>query len=242
MGLYDLLEQQHHSPLKTDWKPAVLAGISLGLIAWTSQYYLYMVLFISLVFGLGYLVFTDWKIIAKKSFWINGLVMGLWALPLVGIAISPYVMLARQGGLPNREIGITEMYSASPTDFFLPSTLHFLWGSWVGSAFNRDMWVEGTLYVGVIALTLAVIGFIKRKETRHSHLMPVLLLSILVATILAMGIDFHWNGEVVRVATPSFLSSWVNKENMPIVLPGFFLFKYFPFFCQTTGTDAFWCL
>jgi hypothetical protein len=140
--------------------------------------------------------------------------------------------LARQGGLPDRQIGITEMYSASPTDFILPSTLHFIWGQWVGTTFNRDMWVEGTLYVGVVALALAVVAYIKRKESRHAHLMPVLLVSILTATILAMGIDLHWNGEVVHISTPSFLMHFVGKDSMPIVLPGYFLFKYFPFFAK----------
>ena len=232
MGLYDLLEQNRVRPERSNWKPAILAGISLGLIGWTSQYYLYMTLFISLAFALTYIIRVNWKMITRKLFWLNWMVMGLAALPLVGVAILPYVTLAGQGGLPDRGIGITEMYSASPTDFVLPSTLHFIWGQWVGATFNRDMWVEGTLYVGMVALVLAVIAWLKRKESRHVHLMPALLVSILTATILAMGIDLHWNGEVVRLATPSFLIPLIGKENFPIVLPGFFLFKYFPFFAK----------
>ena len=232
MGLVDLLIQPQAEGGKLNWKPALLAGFALGLIAWTSQYYLYMALFISLVFILGYPLFSGWKVLLTKSFWAKWLLMGACALPLVAIAIFPYVMLSRQGGLPDRNIGVTEMYSASPTDFILPPTFHFIWGAWVGSTFNRQMWVEGTLYVGLAALALAVVAVIGGRRSRWRALILTTLAAMLTATILAMGIDLHWNGEVVRAAVPGFLGGFIKGTAAPIPLPGYFLFKYFPFFAK----------
>jgi hypothetical protein len=232
MGLTDLLLKPRQSNGKINWKAALLAGLSLGLIGWTSQYYLYMALFISLVFIVGYPILTGWKTIFTKSFWINLVIMGAAALPLVGIAIAPYVMLSRQGGLPDRNMGVTEMYSASPTDFFLPSTLHFIWGNWVGQTFNREMWIEGTLYVGVIALILAAIAILTSKKSPYRSLIIITSFATLAAVILAMGIDLHWNGEVVKVAVPALLKGWIKSDTTVIPLPGYYLFKYFPFFAK----------
>ena len=232
MGLVELLVKPKQPDGKINWKAGVLAGVSLGLIAWTSQYYLYMALFISLVFILGYPILTGWKSMLTKAFWANLVITGAVALPLVGIAIFPYVMLARQGGLPDRTMGITEMYSASPTDFILPPTFHFIWGAWIGQIFNREMWVEGTLYVGVIALILAVIAVLTSKKSANRPLIVISALAILTATILAMGIDLHWNGNVVRVAVPALFKGLIKSDTTVIPLPGYFLFKYFPFFAK----------
>ena len=110
-----------------------------------------------------YVFIIDRKVLRQKKFWMGWLAAGLVALPLVAVAIAPYVSLAGQGELPDRELGIVRPYSAGLTDFLLPSTDHFLWGAWVGQHFNRDMWVEGTLYVGLISTILAVFAWIKRR-------------------------------------------------------------------------------
>ena len=56
------------------------------------------------------------------------------------------------------------MSSASPTDFILPSTDHFLFGVWVMQHFDRSLWIEGTFYVGAAALALGIVAFIFRKK------------------------------------------------------------------------------
>ena len=239
MGLVDLLTHPVQANGKLNWKPALLAGLSLGLIGWTSQYYLYMAFFISLVFILGYPLLSGWRVLLTKAFWANLVILGGAALPLIGIAVYPYLMLSGQGGLPDRSIGIAELYSASPTDFILPSTLHFIWGQWVGATFNRDMWVEGTLYVGVIALALAVFALVTSRKNPFRPLILTAVLAMVVATILAMGIDLHWNGEAVKLAVPTFLSGVIKAPAVPIPLPGYFLFKYFPFFAKLRALNRF---
>jgi hypothetical protein len=47
-----------------------------------------------------------------------------------------------------------------------------------------------------------------------------------------MGTDLHWNGAPVEIPTPAFLQSRWDKPTLPIPLPGWVLFKYFPFFAK----------
>ncbi len=221
-----------HSASRSWWKAALLTGVSLGLIGLTSQYYLYMALLVSAFLAFVYLAFLNRRRLLQPAFWRQALIAGVVAAPLVAVAVAPYVLLNQQGGLPDRNLGIVSMYSASPTDFVLPSTDHFLWGDWVGSHFDRDMWVEGTLYVGVVALALAVVGFLRRKQLGHRHLMALLLWGSALAFLLALGTNLHWNGQPVSIHTPAFLSGLISRPEIPIPLPGYALFRYFPFYAK----------
>jgi hypothetical protein len=204
----------------------------LGLIGWTSQYYLYMTLILSAFVAAYALIFINRGLLRRKTFWQQIGVMGLAALPLVAIAVAPYVTLSQQGGLPDRNMGVVRPYSASPTDFILPSTDHFLWGQWVGENFNRDLWIESTLYVGAVSLGLAALAWFKRKTLAQKNLLTLLLAGGVLSVILAMGTDVHWLGQPVELPTPAFLQRWVARERIPLVLPGYFLFQYFPFYAK----------
>lgn len=227
-GFCDLLQAREFR-----WKPALLAGVGLGLIALTSQYYLYMSLLISAFMAFVYLIFLNRKQLTSRSFWKGVGAAVLAALPLVGVAVAPFVLLAQQGGLPDRNLGIVRMYSASPTDFFLPSTDHFLWGRWIGTHFNRDVWVEGTLYIGAVALVLALIAWWRRKQSGQAHLMLMLLWGAALAFLLAMGTDFHWLSQPVTLTLPEFLARLLHRSGeVPLALPGYFLFLHFPFYAK----------
>jgi len=227
MGLFEIVEAR-----RWNWKPAVVAGIALGLIGLTSQYYLYMCLIITAVMVLAQLVWIDrsrWK---DWLFWKHLMLAGFVSLPLIIAAVAPFVSLSQQGGLPDRNISIVRPYSASPTDFLLPSTDHFLWGSWVGANFNRDLWIEATLYIGLVAGILALLAWIKRKDSPHQLVIKMMVVGTLLAVILAMGIDFHWNAESVLIRVPDFLADRLGRTEVPIPLPGFVLFYTFPFYAK----------
>jgi hypothetical protein len=232
-GLLEILQQQNKAvPVNAWWKPAVLAGVMLGLIGWTSQYYLYMTVLVTGWMVLVYLVFFArfrWR---EWGFWRQFVLMGLVALPLIVIAVMPYMMLFQQGGLPDRNISLVRMYSASPTDFLLPSTDHFLWGKWVGEHFNRQMWVEGTLYIGVVSFVLAVLAFLRRHQMGRSQMLALCAWGAGFAFVLAMGIDLHWNGQSVEIPLPTALSTLLGRTEAPIPLPGYVLFYVFPFFAK----------
>jgi hypothetical protein len=216
----------------TNQNSIIKTGFGLGLIALTSQYYLYMTILIAAFIFVVYLIFFNKTVWREWTFWKNWLIAGLVALPLIAIAVAPYVSLAGQGELPDRELGIVRPYSAGLTDFILPSTDHFLWGRWVGDNFNRDLWIEGTLYVGLVTTALAIYAWAKRKG---SHLKPMLVLMVVggaLSLLLAMGTDIHWNGAPFELPTPAFAQTFYDKPTIPIPLPGLLLFKYFPFYAK----------
>ncbi|MHC1783401.1 MAG: hypothetical protein AB9891_11730 [Anaerolineaceae bacterium] len=227
MGLFELLQGR-----KFTWRPVLLTGIFLGLIALTSQYYLFMTLLVSAFAALVYLVFQNRTQLKNGQFWKALAIAGLVSAPLVIAAVAPYMMLLGQGGLPDRNLGVVRPYSASPTDFILPSTDHFLWGVWVGEHFNREMWVEGTLYIGLISAILAILAIIFHKQSPHKTLLTLMGWTGLAALVLAMGTDLHWNGAPVEIPTPGFLSSFSDKTSLPIPLPGYLLFLYFPLYAK----------
>lgn len=227
MGFFDLLDARRQG-----WKPALLAGLALGLIGLTSQYYLYMTLLVSAFLLVCYLAFLERPQLKDPAFWKRMLAMGLVSLPLLLPAVAPYFQLLGAGGLPDRNLSVVRTYSASPTDFFLPSTDHFLWGEWVWRHFNRDLWVEATLYIGAVALALAVLAWIRRRSLGKEKLLKLLFWGGLLALVLAMGIDLRWNAEPVTLPAPSFLQERLGRDELPIPMPGFLLFYILPFYAK----------
>ncbi len=227
-GLFDLLGARQFR-----WKPVLLAGLGLGLTALTSQYYVYMALFASAPVALVWLL-LDRGQVRRRAFWQGAAAAVLVALPLLALAVGPYLLLDQQGGLPDRDLGVVRPYSASPTDFLLPSTDHFLWGQWVGDTFNRNMWVEGTLTIGFVTLALAGVALWKRRATGAPRpLAWALLAGALVGVVLAMGTDLHWNGEMLPpLAVPAGLQGVLGRAEIPLHLPGYYLFLHFPFYAK----------
>lgn len=226
MGLTGILRNE----ARGWWQPAVLTAVSLGLIGFTSMYYLYMVLLVALVFVLAYLVFGGFNVLAKATFWKQvGIFVGL-AIPLLYLSVQYFFNLATTGTILSRDWEYASMYSASPTDFLLPSTDHFLIGRWVGSHFNRDLWPEATLYIGLVTLVLIGFAIWKRKSTGSGALAWAALTAALAAFILALGTDLHWNAERVVVAVPGFLQPLLGRSETPLFLPTYWLFNHLPFF------------
>ena len=227
MGLYDLLRAPRLS-----WKPLLVAALGLGLIAFTSMHYLLMVVVISVVFLGGHLWFSR----RQAQFWrhigIKLAALGLLSLPLVGLAILPFLQLDSAGGLASRTVSYVSMYSASPTDFILPSTDHFLFGRWVGEHFDRSLWIEATFYLGAVGVVLALVGWLKRRDSQHHALIKTALLVIVVAFILSLGTDLHWNNQRVEVPVPAFLQQLVGRDTTPLPMPAYLLFRYLPFYAK----------
>jgi hypothetical protein len=237
MGLYDLLRSPWKDrTLRQRLSPLLLTAVSLGLIAFTSMHYLVMTAVISVVFVPAYLVLVDRQRFAQRDYWrvlaVKLLGFALASLPLVLLAVLPFLSLYSQGGLASRTVSYASMYSASPTDFILPSTQHWLFGEWVGAHFDRSLWIEASFYIGVVALALAILAWIKRGQSGHVNLLKVGLVIIVVAFILALGTDFHWNNQRVEVPVPAFLQGIVHRDTAPIPLPAYLLFKYVPFYSK----------
>jgi hypothetical protein len=237
MGLYDLLRHASQGePLRKHWRAVLLTALSLGLIGFTSMHYLLMTVVISVVFVLAYLIaaerhrFREWVFWRRLGIWLGA--FGLASLPLIFLAIRPFLGLNNQGGLASRAVSYVSMYSASPTDFILPSTQHWLFGRWVGAHYDRSLWIEATFYIGAVALALGVIAWLRRGESRHRALVQVALVVIVTAFILSLGTDLHWNNQRVEAPVPSFLQAALNRETVPIPMPALMLFKFLPFYAK----------
>ena len=212
-------------------KPALTAALGLGLTALTSQYYFFMMVIVAGFQALWMVLIRQREKLKDAAFWKSCLLFVLFSVPLLLIAELPFLKLAGAGGMPDRDWGGVRMYSAGLSDYLLPGTTHFLFGEWIGSHFNRDIWIEATLYAGIAALALFIYAMITRgKEHRWESRM--LISGIVIAAVLSMGTDLHWNAEAVELTLPGVLAGKLSRQTMPILLPGYFFFKYFPFFAK----------
>jgi hypothetical protein len=232
MGLNDLLAERQWS-----WKNRWLAPVSLGLIGLTSQYYLYMSLLISAAYVAGYFLLVDYKpILQFDRFWKRLAIFAIIAVPLVLLSLAPYLHIASLGYLPQRSFEEVRIWSASPTDFVLPSPRHFIWGRWIERHFDRRLWIENTLYIGAVTSVLAVIAVVKRRQLScGSGPMKLMAFVSLVAFVLALGTDLHWLGQSVIVGVPQFIQRWYSYSQTFIPLPGYFLFKFLPYYASMRG-------
>jgi hypothetical protein len=227
-GLYDLLRQE-----KFSWEPVLMAGISAGLIGATSPSYAYMTILISAIFLVGFLLFKGYKRLKNPVFWKGIILFGVMSMVLVGITMLPYLTLNTQNGLASRSVEyVVSRYSASPTDFVIPSIWQFLWGSWVEKTFNPEIAQEATLYIGAVAFILAAVAWLKRRRTGHPELLNIALLVAISAFILALGINPHWLGRKIA-SLPVILQPIFHRTDMPeIHLPAYYLFEFLPFFSK----------
>ena len=215
-------------------KYLLLTGIGLGLIALTSMYYLYMTGIVSAIGGLLFLLVRDRRRLLSRRFWYQAAIVALCAAPLVLLGVLPFVQLESQGGLASRDVQSVTSGSASLSDFLLPSTDHFLWGSWVSAHFARDHWMEGTLYIGVVVAGLATLAFLRRRGLSENQRDAVLLLGFLALTglALALGTYFHWNEQPVSLILPKTLQGLLHREHISLRMPGYYLFQYVPFYSR----------
>ncbi len=121
-------------------------------------------------------------------------------------------------------------FFGQPTDFVLPFTRQFFWGKWVWQNFPRDLWNEATLYLGLPVTLLAILGYHKRREGGHRLLYTLLLIGFITSIILAMGTNLTWNEQAVKVSASSWLGRIFNNADGLVLLPGYFFFKYVPFY------------
>jgi hypothetical protein len=225
-ALYELLDLDKPKA----WLWAILAAVSLGLIGLTSMYFLYFTLIISVIYLMGLILFSSWRKLLSPRFWGRMALFAVLAAPLVFLALKPYLGVSGSGGLASRSVAYASMYSASPTDFILPSTDHFLFGVWVMQHFDRSLWIEGTFYIGAASLVLGIIAFIFRKKLRLPALIDASVGVAAAAFILALGIDLHWNNQEVIVKIPQFLQALLHKSTTPLYLPAYWLFNHLPFY------------
>jgi hypothetical protein len=227
MGFFELL-QEGKSSRGMIW----LTGIALGLIGLSSIYYLYATLLISL-FVVGVYLIIHRQIIRNPNFWRQGFTAFLISIPLILAAVLPFVQLETQGGLQSRDVFKVVGGSASLTDFILPSTDHFLVGSWISENLSRNQWIEGTLYLGVVPTVLSAVAIVTGwKASQRRRLILLLVLLGAFGFLFALGTHFHWNEKIVDVTIPQLLRVRLDRDSIHIRLPVFYLFQFMPMFSR----------
>lgn len=209
-------------------RSGVIAGLALGLISLTSQYYFYMTLVASVLAAATYLLGYRRDRLVNSAFWRSLTRMAIVAAPLVAIGLLPYVDLALRDSYPSRALYDVSSGSASVTDFLLPSTDHFLWGAWVGENFSRNHWPEATLYIGAIATVLALVAIL--SAWRSGNGVRVLAIFAGVSILLSLGVHLYWNEQLVLVRLPEAIASILHRDETRVPMLGYLLHKFVPFY------------
>jgi hypothetical protein len=212
---------------KFTWKNVWLIAVGLSGLALSSQYYLFMTLFVSLSI---FIILTiqnrfqlDWLS------WKTILFAGFISLPALAVGTIPYYLVHSVGGT-ERPLTDVMTYSASITDYFLPFTKNPVLGKWVTGQFPRNLWGESTLYLGLPVLLLAIFALIQKEELRNKILANHFALIALIALILSFGTNLMWMEQPIILNTPVWLNTLIKKESFYLYLPGYLLYKYFPFY------------
>jgi hypothetical protein len=203
---------------------------SFGLIAFTSQYYLYMTLIITFVFVASLWLVSDRGLWHGRRTWRELGLVCAFSLPLLAISVLPYLSLAREEKLPWRPLEEVRRGSASPTDLLLPTERQLVWGAPLGKTLEPRWRVERTLYLGLVSMALAGVAVFSRRRTGSGdgRIQKAILMTAAAAFILALGTDLHWMGSPVRL--PRVLQSLSPFSDGGVPLPGYLLFKYLPFY------------
>jgi len=90
--------------------------------------------------------------------------------------------------------------------------------------------MESSLYIGTVSLILTIFTFFfSKKSNQKAFILSAGIVSI-IAIILGMGINLHWNNQSVIWQIPVVLQPVFNKSETLIYLPSYWLFDRLPFF------------
>ena len=182
---------------RSSWGYALLAGLFFAFLALSSWYYAAMIAPFVLLYLL--LRVRPLRDLFRAAFLVKLLGAGLLALVVVAPAALPTLALASRGELGyGGSFKYIDRWSAGPLDFFWPTGMHSLWGAPVTRSYYQNI-QEHQLYLGVVALALALIGLVVRRAER---LPRVYALLGAVGFVLALGTTLHVKGDPLYVAVP----------------------------------------
>ena len=226
MSLYEVLESSGRSRA---WM--VLGGVSLGLVALTSQYYLYMTAVLSVLFVLVHALVRGPSFVLQRAYLARLLGVLAVAAPLVFLAEYPYIEAMQAGKLPTRSVDAAVRNSAGVADYLLPATWNTIAGDFVAEHFDRSMWIESSLYLGVGASAMALIALVV-PEDKPGRRATKYHLAILAGAALALSLGpvFQCFSGEAPPRLPPALAGIAEACEVTLPLPGELLYRFLPFY------------
>ena len=179
-------ERTQESP----WRRGALVGLFLTLIAlsgWHQPIYAAVILGPYLVMRVG-----DWRL--EVGDWrLALLVAALVAALLVGPVVYPLLREQLRAGYA--EPDIDWVFDTDVLAWVTPSFLHPLWGEAVRPIYERFPAPNRPAFVGYTVLALALLGLRHWWRERRQH--GWLVISTLLALVMALGTRLYVNGELV---------------------------------------------
>jgi hypothetical protein len=226
MSLYETLE----SPAKSRVWVAV-GGVSLGLVAWTSQYYLYMTLVLTALAVPLHGVVRGPRFVLRRSYVLQLLSIVMVSMPLLILAEYPYFEAASAGSLPIRDVASAVRNSAGLADYLLPTTWNDFLGPFVSEHFDRSYWIESSLYLGIATCTMALLAIVvpgAKVGSRATRLHMGLLAAS--ALLLSLGPALRCFSGDLDPRLPPALGWVLDACDVSIPSPGVLLYRFLPFY------------
>lgn len=200
-----------------DLKSSLLLAVIFGFTAFTSFYYGFFVLILSVGYFLGQIVVS---LIRRKQYFSKAFFKsGLLTVAIMTLLLLPLWLLfnRQQGGtqrIPVRPLNDLLSLSARPWDLVLPAPNHPFWGQWASDllktirGFSNDFKTvsaflpERVLYVGITVLltTLIGVGAILWKKRFRAWLL-VLGVTLFVMVLFAAPPYIVVGGQMVKLPT-----------------------------------------
>ncbi len=203
------------------FKNFVLAGVFLGLIAFT-EHQLLAFTFIFVLFFLAYKIFSQPRIFLRKKFWLYAIVSAvIFSVAFFFMFRSLFEIASSENNYLNPGFKAAVKYSNDSLAIFIPPPFHSFWPnafSKLRETFERRIDSSFSVYAGFSVLALSVLAIGGIRSLRRDRIPPKGIwfwLAVAVGFyVLSLGPHLHYKG----VLDP------------PVKMPYLLFYNYFPFF------------
>ena len=189
----------------------VVAGLGFALSTWASIYYAAGLLLLGPIYALVRMRPLNQSLRDRQT-WIAIAVLGVVIFLALGPLVLPYIRLGRQVDLliPLDEV---DFWSASVSDYVIPSGLHPLWGEWVrGNLLSvsdeyPQIALEFILSAGWIGLLFSVYGWRRSPSPARQAIVWLLI----AALLFSLGPRLHLGRHPVVLPAPKSISEGFHR-------------------------------
>lgn len=208
-------------------KNFLLAGLFLGLIAFTEHQLLAFTLIFVLFFVI-YKIFSQPKIFLERKFWLYAVVSIIVLSVVFSVMFrSLFKIASSEENYLNPGFKAAVKYSNDVLAILIPPNFHSFWPnalSKLREAFERRVDSSFSIYAGYTVLLLSVLAFFKERNSKKWFWLAVAVGFF----VLSLGPHLHYMGEL----------------DPPIKMPYLLIYNYLPFYdnIRTVGRLFIWSM